>query len=89
MRGPARLDPSPSSGASACLACPPRSRNLSASSPGVPLAAPLTRCAVHRRARAPPRSDGQWYNAKVVALASDGYFVTYLGYGNTAQVRAA
>jgi len=30
--------------------------------------------------------DGQWYNAKVVALAADGYFVTYLGYGNTAQV---
>ena len=30
--------------------------------------------------------DGQWYNAKVVALAQDGYFVTYLGYGNTAQV---
>ena len=31
-------------------------------------------------------NDGQWYNAKVVALAEDGYFVTYLGYGNTAQV---
>jgi survival-of-motor-neuron-related-splicing factor 30 len=30
--------------------------------------------------------DGNWYNAKVVALAEDGYFVTYLGYGNTAQV---
>lgn len=30
--------------------------------------------------------DGQWYNAKVVALSEDGYFVTYLGYGNTAQV---
>ena len=31
-------------------------------------------------------SDGKWYNSKVVALAEDGYFVTYLGYGNTAQV---
>jgi len=30
--------------------------------------------------------DGQWYNAKIVALAADGYFVAYLGYGNTAQV---
>lgn len=30
--------------------------------------------------------DGQWYNAKIVALAEDGYFVTFLGYGNTAQV---
>eukprot|EP00965_Chrysotila_dentata_P198869 6179057-Pleurochrysis_carterae.AAC.1 len=30
--------------------------------------------------------DGQWYNAKVVALAEDGYFVSFLGYGNTAQV---
>lgn len=30
--------------------------------------------------------DGTWYNAKVVALVEDGYFVTYLGYGNTAQV---
>lgn len=30
--------------------------------------------------------DGQWYNAKVVATAEDGYFVTFLGYGNTAQV---
>lgn len=30
--------------------------------------------------------DGQWYNAKIVALAEDGYFVTYLGFGNTAQV---
>ncbi len=30
--------------------------------------------------------DGNWYNAKVVALVEDGYFVTYLGYGNTAQV---
>lgn len=30
--------------------------------------------------------DGQWYNAKVVALAEDGYFVAFLGYGNTAQV---
>ena len=30
--------------------------------------------------------DGNWYNAKVVALSEDGYFVTYLGYGNTAQV---
>lgn len=30
--------------------------------------------------------DGSWYNAKIVALAEDGYFVTFLGYGNTAQV---
>jgi len=30
--------------------------------------------------------DGNWYNAKIVALADDGYFVTFLGYGNTAQV---
>jgi len=30
--------------------------------------------------------DGLWYNARVVALAEDGYFVTYLGFGNTAQV---
>ena len=30
--------------------------------------------------------DGNWYNAKVVALVEDGYFVNYLGYGNTAQV---
>lgn len=30
--------------------------------------------------------DGQWYNAKIVALAEDGYFVAFLGYGNTAQV---
>ena len=30
--------------------------------------------------------DGQWYNAKVVALSEDGYFVVYLGFGNTAQV---
>ena len=30
--------------------------------------------------------DGQWYNAKIVALAEDGFFVTFLGYGNTAQV---
>ncbi len=27
--------------------------------------------------------------SQVVALAEDGYFVTYLGYGNTAQVRKA
>lgn len=33
--------------------------------------------------------DGQWYNAKVVALVDDGYFVTYLGYGNTGQARLA
>ena len=39
------------------------------------------------RARVPRASqDGQWYNAKIVALAADGYFVTFLGYGNTAQV---
>ena len=30
--------------------------------------------------------DGQWYNAKIVALSEDGYFVTFLSYGNTAQV---
>ena len=30
--------------------------------------------------------DAAWYNAKIVALAEDGYFVTFLGYGNTAQV---
>merc|ERR1712070_224923 len=30
--------------------------------------------------------DGQYYNAKVVALSEDGYFVTFLGYGNSAQV---
>ena len=38
------------------------------------------------RCQALYEADGQWYNAKVVALASDGYFVTYLGYNNTAQV---
>jgi len=30
--------------------------------------------------------DGLWYNAKVVALVEDGFFVSFLGYGNTAQV---
>lgn len=30
--------------------------------------------------------DGHWYNAKVVALAEDGCFIIYLGFGNTAQV---
>ena len=30
--------------------------------------------------------DGSWYNAKIVSLAEDGYFVTFVGYGNTAQV---
>mmetsp|Transcript_38378 Transcript_38378/g.76898 ORF Transcript_38378/g.76898 Transcript_38378/m.76898 type:complete len:306 (-) Transcript_38378:382-1299(-) len=30
--------------------------------------------------------DGQWYNAKIVALVEDGFFVSFLGYGNTAQV---
>jgi len=44
--------------------------------------------AVGERCQAIYEQDGQWYNAKVVALGEDGYFVTYLGFGNTAQVRA-
>lgn len=33
-----------------------------------------------------PLTVTRWYYAKVVALAEEGYFVTFLGYGNTAQV---
>mmetsp|Transcript_22157 Transcript_22157/g.47855 ORF Transcript_22157/g.47855 Transcript_22157/m.47855 type:complete len:292 (-) Transcript_22157:336-1211(-) len=42
--------------------------------------------AVGEKCQAIYELDGQWYNAKVVALAEDGYFVAFLGYGNTAQV---
>ncbi len=42
--------------------------------------------AVNEKCQAIYEQDGQWYNAKVVALSSDGYFVTFLGFGNTAQV---
>mmetsp|Transcript_53231 Transcript_53231/g.137699 ORF Transcript_53231/g.137699 Transcript_53231/m.137699 type:complete len:308 (+) Transcript_53231:111-1034(+) len=49
-------------------------------------AAELKSYAVGDKCRALFELDGQWYNAKVVALTQDGYFVTYLGYGNTAQV---
>jgi survival-of-motor-neuron-related-splicing factor 30 len=50
-------------------------------------AVPLRKWAVGERCQAIFEQDGQWYNAKIVALAEDGYFVTYLGFGNTAQVR--
>jgi len=42
--------------------------------------------AVGEKCQAIYELDGQWYNAKAVALAEDGYFVAFLGYGNTAQV---
>ena len=41
---------------------------------------------VNDRCQALFEEDGNYYNAKVVALSEDGYFVTFLGYGNTAQV---
>lgn len=50
-------------------------------------AVPLKKWAVGERCQAIFEQDGQWYNAKIVALSEDGYFVTYLGFGNTAQVR--
>ena len=42
--------------------------------------------AVGDKCQAVFEGDGNWYNAKVVALVEDGYFVEYLGFGNTAQV---
>jgi survival-of-motor-neuron-related-splicing factor 30 len=48
---------------------------------------PVKKWAVGERCQAIFEQDGQWYNAKIVALSEDGYFVTYLGFGNTAQVR--
>lgn len=42
--------------------------------------------AINEKCQAIFEQDGQWYNAKIVALSEDGYFVTFLGYGNTAQV---
>lgn len=49
-------------------------------------ASDLRSYAIGDKCQAVFEQDAQWYNAKVVALAEDGYFVTYLGYGNTAQV---
>ena len=49
-------------------------------------AADLKSYSVGEKCQALFEMDGQWYNAKVVALSTDGYFVTYLGFGNTAQV---
>lgn len=42
--------------------------------------------AVGEKCQALYEQESAWYNAKIVATAEDGYFVTFLGYGNTAQV---
>lgn len=62
-------------------------RSCTSSGPGgVSTANSLKSYEIGERCQAVYEQDGHWYNAKVVALAQDGYFVTYLGYGNTAQV---
>jgi len=48
--------------------------------------AELRTYAVAEKCQAIYEQDGQWYNAKIVALTEEGYFVTFLGYNNTAQV---
>ena len=53
---------------------------------GGPSEEPPKSYAVNDKCQALFEQDGQYYNAKVVALSEDGYFVTFLGYGNTAQV---
>ena len=62
------------------------SEEASESNPAAAINTNLKSYTVGEKCQAVFEMDGQWYNAKVVALAEDGYFVTYLGYGNTAQV---